>query len=160
MAILSKLGPPAGSKKTKRRVGRGRGSGKGRRCGRGQKGQNSRSGSGGRLYFEGGQMPLQRRVPKRGFRNPTRAQVANVDVAALEAFPEGSEVTVAALRERGLVKGRVDRVKVLGSGQLTRKLTVVAHAFSQGAAAKIEQAGGKAVVCTPPAPGEGKQPSG
>jgi large subunit ribosomal protein L15 len=121
----------------------------GRTCGRGTKGQNCRSGSGGKLYFEGGQMPLQRRVPKRGFRNPTRARVANVDVGALEAFAEGSEVTVEALRERGLIKGRIDRVKVLGSGQLGKKLTVVAHGFSKGAAGKIEQAGGRAVVLAP-----------
>lgn len=91
-------------------------------------------------------MPLQRRIPKRGFCNPTRSLVANVDVGALEDFEAGSEITIETLREQGLLRGRFDRVKVLGSGQLTKKLTVVAHAFSGGATAKIEKAGGKAVV--------------
>jgi large subunit ribosomal protein L15 len=117
----------------------------GKTCGRGFNGQGSRSGSGGMLYFEGGQMPLQRRVPKRGFSNPVRARVANVDVGALEQCPEG-EVTIELLRELGLLKGRFDRVKVLGTGQLTKKLTVHAHGFSKSAAAKIEAAGGSAVV--------------
>jgi large subunit ribosomal protein L15 len=98
------------------------------------------------LYFEGGQMPLQRRVPKRGFKNPTRARVANVDVSALEVFADGTEVSVELLREQGLIKGRFDRLKVLGSGPLTKKLTVHAHGFSKGAAAKIAAAGGSVVV--------------
>lgn len=150
MDILSKLQVPKGAKRSRRRVGRGPGSGVGKTSGRGMNGQNSRSGSGGKLYFEGGQMPLQRRVPKRGFTNPSRLKVANVDVGALEKFDAGAEVTVDSLRERGLVKGRFDRVKVLGAGQLSKKLTVKVHGFSAAAAAKIEQAGGSAVVLEPP----------
>jgi len=144
--ILSKLKPPAGAKRGKFRVGRGPGSGNGKTCGRGQNGQGSRSGSGGRLYFEGGQMPLQRRVPKRGFHNLHAVVVVNVNVGQLDAFDAGTEVTVELLMERGLINGRFDRLKVLGNGELTKKLTVKAHGFSAGATAKIEAAGGKAEV--------------
>ncbi len=146
MAILSNLKPPKGSRRKRRRVGRGTGSSLGKTCGLGMNGQLSRSGSGGRRYFEGGQMPLQRRVPKRGFKNPCATVVANVDVAALAAFDTGSEVTIESLRDRGLVKGKFDIVKILGSGDLDKKLTVFAHGFSQGARDKIEQAGGRAEI--------------
>lgn len=159
MDILSKLQPPPGAKRSHRRVGRGPGSGVGKTCGRGFNGQGSRSGSGGMLYFEGGQMPLQRRVPKRGFTNPTRVRVVTVDVGSLERFDEGTDVTLELLRERGLIKGRHDRVKVLGTGQLSKKLAVHAHAFSQGAAAKIEAAGGSTVVESPPPTGASAEPA-
>lgn len=148
MDILSKLQPPAGARRSHRRVGRGPGSGVGKTAGRGMNGQGSRSGSGGMIHFEGGQMPLQRRVPKRGFTNPVGLRVANVDVGALGALGE-EEITIELLVERGLIKGRFDRVKVLGSGTLDQKLTVHAHAFSKGARAKIEAAGGTAVVFVP-----------
>ncbi len=146
MSILSNLKPPAGSKKTKNRVGRGIGSGNGKTCGRGQKGQGARSGTGGRAYFEGGQMPIQRRLPKRGFKNILADQVVNVNVGQLDVFDDGAEVTLEALRERRLVKGRCDALKILGNGELTKRLTVRAHAFSAGAAAKIAKAGGTAEV--------------
>lgn len=150
MSILSKLKPPAGAKKKPFRVGRGPGSGNGKTAGRGQKGQGARSGYRGMDYFEGGQMPLQRRIPKRGFKNILGDLVANVNVGQLEIFDDGAEVTVESLRERGLVKGRFDRVKVLGTGELQKKLTVRAHGFSASAAAKIEKAGGKAEVLPRP----------
>ena len=143
MSILSKLKPPAGSKKKPNRVGRGIGSGNGKTCGRGQTGQGARSGSGGRSYFEGGQMPIQRRVPKRGFFNVHADKVVNVNVGQLDVFDNGTEVTIEALVERKLIKGRFDAVKILGNGELNKKLTVKAHGFSAGATAKIEKAGGK-----------------
>lgn len=152
MSILSKLKPPAGSKRKKFRVGRGPGSGNGKTCGRGMNGQGSRSGTGGMAYFEGGQMPIQRRVPKRGFYNVHADVVVNVNVGQLDVFDNGAEVTVEALRERRLVKGKFDAVKILGNGELTKKLTVKAHGFSAGAAAKIEKAGGKAEVVSRIAP--------
>jgi large subunit ribosomal protein L15 len=142
MSILSKLKPPNGAKRAPNRVGRGPGSGNGKTCGRGMNGQNSRSGSGGKLHFEGGQMPLMRRLPKRGFRNPFTKNVANINVAALDVFDNGTEVTVELLQERRLITGKFDLVKILGHGDLGKKLTVKAHAFSAGAVAKIEQAGG------------------
>ncbi len=145
-SILSNLKPPAGAKKKANRVGRGPGSGNGKTCGRGQKGQGARSGTGGMAYFEGGQMPIQRRVPKRGFKNILRAKVVNINVGQLDVFDNGAEITVETLRERKLIKGQFDAVKILGNGELTKKLTVQAHAFSAGAAAKIEKAGGKAEV--------------
>ena len=144
--ILSKLKPPAGSKREHNRVGRGPGSGNGKTCGRGQKGQGARSGSGGRLYFEGGQMPLQRRVPKRGFRNILGERVVNVNVGQLDTFDNGAVVDTAALKERGLIKGRFDSVKILGNGELTKKLTVKAERFSAGALEKIQKAGGTAEI--------------
>jgi large subunit ribosomal protein L15 len=142
MSILSKLKPPPGAKTERYRVGRGPGSGNGKTCGRGQKGQYARQGT-GRLFFEGGQMPLQRRVPKRGFHNVHAGKVANVNVGELEIFDNGTEVTIELLRERGLLKGNFDTLKVLGSGDLKKKLTVKAHAFSASAAEKIQKAGGK-----------------
>lgn len=154
MSILSNLKPPAGAKKKAFRVGRGPGSGNGKTAGRGQKGQGARSGYRGMDYFEGGQMPLMRRVPKRGFKNVGADVVANVNVGQLDVFDDGTEVTLEALKQRGLVKGRFDRVKVLGTGELQKKLTVHAHAFSASAAQKIEKAGGKAEVLSRPAPSE------
>jgi large subunit ribosomal protein L15 len=150
--ILSKLSPPKDSKRQRNRVGRGPGSGNGKTCGRGQKGQGSRSGSGGRAYFEGGQMPLQRRVPKRGFRNVLAAVTVNVSITQLDTFDNGTEITVELLRERGFIKGRFDRLKVLGDGELSKKLTVKAHGFSASAAAKIVKAGGKATLLDRSAP--------
>lgn len=147
MSILSNLKPPAGSKRKANRVGRGIGSGNGKTAGRGQKGQGARSGTGGKSQFEGGQMPLYRRLPKRGFKNTGRANVANLNVDQLaKAFEDGTEVTVALLQERGLVKGNFDSVKILGDGEIAKKLTVKAHAFSAGAKSKIEAAGGSVEV--------------
>ncbi|MBI2891985.1 MAG: 50S ribosomal protein L15 [Deltaproteobacteria bacterium] len=147
-AILATLHPPKGAVKDELRLGRGRGSGKGKTSGKGMKGQRARSGGRGKPNFEGGQMPLQRRLPKRGFRNPFRKDVAVVNLRDLARFAAGSTVTLETLAEAGLVKklaGR-DAVKVLGVGDLDRALTVHAHAFSGTAKEKIEKAGGKAVV--------------
>lgn len=147
MDILSKLQAPEGAVTKKLRVGRGVGSGVGKTSGRGQKGQKARStGNINKKHFQGGQTPIQRRLPKRGFRNPLADVVVNVNVGALEAFEDGAQVDVAALKERRLVQGRFDLVKILGDGELTKKLTVTAHRFSKGAIEKIEKAGGKAVV--------------
>jgi large subunit ribosomal protein L15 len=145
MSVLSKLKPPAGARKGRYRVGRGPGSGNGKTCGRGQKGQYARSGR-GRLYFEGGQMPLQRRVPKRGFRNSLALRVANVNVGLLEVFDNGTEVTIELLKKQGLLKGAFDQLKVLGGGDLSKKLTVKAHAFSASATGKIQKAGGSVEI--------------
>jgi large subunit ribosomal protein L15 len=146
MSILSKLQPPKGAKTPRFRPGRGVGSGNGKTAGRGQKGQGARTGYRGVQYFEGGQMPIQRRLPKRGFKNILADKIVHVNVGQLEVFENGAEVNAASLREKGLVRGKFDGVKVLGDGELTRKLTVHAHAFSANAAAKIEKAGGKAEV--------------
>jgi large subunit ribosomal protein L15 len=144
--ILSRLQPPEGAVKERKRVGRGVGSGMGKTATRGQKGQKARSkGNINKLHFHGGQTPMQRRLPKRGFRNPLAARVANVNVGALEVFEAGATVDVEALKARRLVQGRYDLIKVLGDGELTKKLTVHAHAFSAGAVSKIEASGGKAV---------------
>jgi large subunit ribosomal protein L15 len=145
MSILSNLKPPAGARRKKNRVGRGPGSGNGKTAGKGMNGQNARSGSGGRLYFEGGQMPLQRRLPKRGFYNVHADKVANINVGQLDALENGTEVDVELLRSLRLVKGQFARLKVLGNGELSKKLTVKAHGFSAGAKAKIEKAGGTVV---------------
>jgi large subunit ribosomal protein L15 len=139
---LHSLKPAEGSTHRKLRVGRGRASGKGKTSGRGQKGQMSRSGSGHKPLFEGGQMPMARRIPKRGFKNINRTVYAPVNLAALDVFEDGAEVTVEALRERGLVKGRWDGVKILGTGEVSKKLTVKVDAFSASAKEKIEAAGG------------------
>ncbi len=148
MSILSNLKPPKGARRKPNRVGRGPGTGNGKTCGRGMNGQNSRTGSGGRTYFEGGQMPLQRRVPKRGFYNVHADVVVNINVGQLDAFDDGAEVTVETLRAKRLIKGRFDRLKVLGEGELSKKLTVKAHGFSAGAKSKIEAAGGTVEVVT------------
>jgi large subunit ribosomal protein L15 len=142
---LSKLAKPAGASRGKTRLGRGPGSGLGKTSGRGQKGQYARS-RGFKPHFEGGQTPIQRRLPKRGFRNPFPAIVAEVNVRALTIFPAGANVDPSALIARGLVKGRFDRIKILGDGDLTTALTVTAHVFSRSAAEKIRKAGGKVVL--------------
>ena len=139
---LSRLSPPAGSRKKSKRVGRGPGSSLGKTCGRGQKGQKSRSGGGVPRGFEGGQMPLQRRLPKRGFNNPFRTEWTTVNVSRLEVFKSGAVVDVEALLSNGIISKVGDGVKILGKGNLSRKLTVRAHAASAGALKKIEKAGG------------------
>lgn len=144
--ILSKLHPPRGAVKADKRIGRGRGSGKGKTSGKGMKGQRARSGGRGRPHFEGGQMPLQRRLPHRGFRNPFSKSIAVVNLRDLLRFAAGTEVTPQILEQAGLVKRLGDGVKVLGVGDLDRALTVHAHAFSGTAREKIEKAGGKAVL--------------
>jgi large subunit ribosomal protein L15 len=145
--ILSRLQPPEGAVKERKRVGRGVGSGMGKTATRGQKGQKARSkGNINKLHFHGGQTPMQRRLPKRGFRNPLALKVANVNVGALEVFDAGATVDVEALKAKRLVQGRYDLIKVLGDGELTKSLTVHAHAFSAGAVSKIEAKGGKAVA--------------
>jgi large subunit ribosomal protein L15 len=144
---LSNLKPPKGAKHPKKRVGRGPGSGHGKTSGRGHKGAKSRSGFRLKRGFEGGQMPLHRRVPKRGFRNPFRVEYAVVNLDTLqEVFDADSSVTPEVLRERGLVGGAKVPVKVLGRGDIAKKLTVRAHRFSATAAKKIEAAGGVAEV--------------
>ena len=143
---LSNLQPAEGSKHNDNfRRGRGHGSGNGKTAGKGHKGQKARSGA-PRPGFEGGQMPLYRRLPKRGFTCRNSKEIVAVNVAALERFENGTEVTVATLVEQGIVKNPRDGVKILGNGELTKKLTVKANAFSEGAVAKIEAAGGKAEV--------------
>lgn len=143
---LNELSPAPGSTKKKFRVGRGNGSGAGKTAGKGHKGQNARSGGGVRPGFEGGQMPLQRRIPKRGFVNifATRYEAINVD--QLDRFENGAVVDEAAIVKAGLVKNTRDGIKILGRGELTKKLTVKVAAFSEGAKTKIEAAGGKAEV--------------
>ena len=143
---LHELSPAAGSAKPAYRKGRGAGSGNGKTAGRGHKGQWARSGGGVRPGFEGGQMPLARRLPKRGFHNIFGTTYAPVNVSALEKFEDGAEVTAETLREAGIVKNALDGVKILGNGALTKKLTVKAAAFSASAKEKIEAAGGKAEV--------------
>ena len=140
---LSNLKPPKGAKHSKKRVGRGQGSGNGHTAGRGHKGAKSRSGFKFKRGFEGGQMPLHRRVPKRGFHNPFRVEyeVVNLDTLGLK-FDAGTVVTPDVLRERGLVAGGAARVKVLGRGEIGKALTVRAHKFSGKAAEKIAAAGG------------------
>jgi large subunit ribosomal protein L15 len=149
---LSKIAAPEGANTKKIRIGRGVGSGMGKTAGRGQKGQKARStGLIGKPWFEGGQTPLMRRLPKRGFRNGAFAdKVAEVNVGQLDSFDAGATVDVEILREAGLVKGRPDRLKVLGVGDLTKKLTIRAHGFSKSAREKIEKAGGSVVVIEAP----------
>ena len=150
--ILSRLTPPLGAVKTSKRLGRGVGSGLGKTCGKGMKGQKARHGGNfGKLHFQGGQTPIQRRLPKRGFRNPFPADTAALNVGELERFPVGANVDEKALRGVKLVRGQASRIKILGDGELTKKLTVTAHAFSKSALEKIEKAGGKAIVLAPPA---------
>src|SRR4249920_3174253 len=144
---LNNLRPPKGAKHAKRRVGRGPGSGHGKTASRGHKGAKSRSGHRFKRGFEGGQMPLHRRVPKRGFHNPFRVEYAVVNLDTLaEVFDTGSEVTPDVLRERGLVRESGVPVKVLGRGDIAKKLIVKAHKFSGSAAKKIEAAGGSTEV--------------
>lgn len=142
---LSKLAKPSGASGPKTRFGRGVGSGLGKTAGRGQKGQYARA-RGFKPHFEGGQTPIQRRLPKRGFRNPFPTLTAAVNVGDLEVFSRGASIDDEALAAHGLIKGRYDRIKVLGGGELTKAVTVTAHAFSKTAVDKIEKAGGKVVV--------------
>ena len=143
---LQDLQPALGSTKKAYRKGRGAGSGNGKTAGRGHKGQWARSGGGVRPGFEGGQMPLARRLPKRGFHNIFGTTYAPVNVSALERFDNGTEVTTELLLETGVIWKALDGVKILGSGELTKSLTVKAAAFSASAKEKIEKAGGKAEV--------------
>ena len=143
---LSNLRPADGSKHSDNfRRGRGHGSGNGKTAGKGHKGQKARSGA-TRPGFEGGQMPLYRRIPKRGFTNRNTKEIVGINVSALEAFENDAVVSVAALIEKGIIKNPKDGVKILGNGELTKKLTVQANAFSEGAKAKSEALGGKAEV--------------
>lgn len=143
---LHELSPAEGSKKSVKRIGRGHGSGWGKTSGKGHKGQKARSGKGMRVGFEGGQMPLQRRIPKRGFNNIFAKKVVAINVGTLNKFEDGAVVDIAALTEKGIVKNSFDSVKILSNGTITKKLTVKANAFSEGAKAKIEAAGGKIEV--------------
>ncbi len=143
---LEELRPASGSRTTRKRVGRGIGSGLGKTSGRGHKGQKARSGGGKGPAFEGGQTPLQRRLPKRGFKNFNRKIWAEINLERLNCFADGTEVTPELLLENGLINKVYDGVKVLGRGELEKKLTVKAHAFSGSATTKIEAAGGKAEV--------------
>ena len=143
---LHELSPAAGSNAKPYRKGRGAGSGNGKTAGRGHKGQWARSGGGVRVGFEGGQMPLARRLPKRGFHNIFAKPLEAINVSALEKFEDGAEVTAEALLEKGILSKCQYGVKILGNGDLTKKLTVRANAFSASAKAKIEKAGGKAEV--------------
>lgn len=143
---LSELKPAAGSKQSNAfRRGRGHGSGNGKTAGKGHKGQKARSGA-PRPGFEGGQLPLYMRLPKRGFTNINSKKIVGINVELLNAFEDGAEVTVAALMEKGIVRNPKDGVKILGNGELTKKLDVKVNAYSAGAAEKIQAAGGKAEV--------------
>ena len=143
---LNELSPVAGSTHASKRKGRGNGSGKGKTAGRGQKGQNSRSGGGVRVGFEGGQMPLARRLPKRGFNNIFAKPLTAINVSALNLFEDGDVVTVEKLLATGVLSKCEYGLKLLGNGEITKKLTVQAAAFSEAAKQKIESAGGKAEV--------------
>ncbi|MBE0597506.1 MAG: 50S ribosomal protein L15 [Desulfuromonadales bacterium] len=143
---LSNLKPAIGSTKNRKRLGRGHGSGTGKTSGKGHKGQNARAGGGVKAGFEGGQMPMHRRLPKRGFRAIDKKVYALVNLGDLEAFDADSIVDLEALGKAGLVKRLLDGVKILGDGELSKAVTVRAHKFSKSAVAKIEAAGGKAEV--------------
>ena len=144
---LHELRPSEGAFKTSKRLGRGTGSGLGKTSGKGHKGQNARSGGGVRPGFEGGQLPLFRRLPKRGFSNAMfKTEYATINVSDLEKFEDGAVVTPELLKEMGIVKSQLAGIKVLGNGELTKKLTVKANKFSASAVEKIEAIGGKAEV--------------
>jgi large subunit ribosomal protein L15 len=143
---LHELKPAEGTNKTPKRKGRGTGSGQGKTGGRGQTGQNSRSGGGVRPGFEGGQMPLHRRLPKRGFTNIFSKEYAEVNVSELEIFENDTVVTPEVLLEKRIIRNIMDGVKVLGNGDIAKKITVKAHKFTKSAAQKIEAAGGKVEV--------------
>ena len=143
---LCELSPAVGSTKAPKRVGRGHGSGNGKTSGKGHKGQNARSGGGVRPGFEGGQMPLYRRLPKRGFNNIFAKQYVTINVSELEKFEDGTIVTAEVLKENGIVSKTLDGIKVLGRGEITKKLEVKVAKFSASAKEKIEKAGGKAEV--------------
>lgn len=143
MKTLQSLRPHSGAKRPKKRVGRGPGSGHGKTACRGEKGQRSRSGGGVRPGFEGGQMPLFRRVPKRGFKNPFREELGILNVGDLARVAHGGTVDIALAKEKGRVRKRVAMLKILGHGDLEAALTVRAHVVSEGARKKIEEAGGR-----------------
>ncbi len=143
---LHELGPADGSKKNKKRVGRGNGSGSGKTAGKGHKGQNSRSGGGVRPGFEGGQMPIHRRLPKRGFTNIFKKNVAIINIRDLERFESGSVVDETLLIQKGLIKGKRDSVKLLGKGDILHPLVIKVNSVSSGAREKIEAAGGTVEV--------------
>ena len=144
---LHELEKNIGAKQARKRVGRGPGSGLGKTCGRGQKGQKARSGGSINPVFEGGQLPLYRRLPKRGFSNyPFKKEYAVINLSDLNVFEDGTVVTPALLKERGIVKKQLSGIKVLGEGQLEKKLTVQAHKFSKSAIDKINESGSKAEV--------------
>lgn len=143
---LHELKPAAGSRKAPKRIGRGTGSGLGRNAGKGEKGQKARSGGGVRPGFEGGQMPLYRRLPKRGFTNIFAKDIVSINVDRLNIFEDGTEVTIDALIANGVISKARDGVKILGNGELTKKLTVKVNKFSKVAVEKIEAAGGKIEV--------------
>jgi large subunit ribosomal protein L15 len=147
---LHNLKPRPGAKHRRKRLGQGESSGHGKTSGRGGKGQTARSGSSIRIGFEGGQMPLIRRIPKRGFNNARHAtRYIPVNLEALNQFSDGARVDFESLRKAGLANGKAAGVKILGTGELTRKLTVTAHAFSASARAKIEGKGGACEVIAP-----------
>jgi len=146
---LSQLKPAEGSKKSRKRVGRGSGSGHGKTSCRGHKGQNARAGGGVRRGFEGGQMPLHRRLPKRGFHSPFKKEYALVNLSALNDFDEGATITPEELAQRGMIKKALKGVKILGDGDLSKALIVKAHKFSKTAVEKIRTAGGEVEVINP-----------
>jgi len=143
---LHELSPAYGSKKEPKRIGRGHGSGQGKTAGKGHKGQKARSGGSIRPGFEGGQMPLQRRVPKRGFNNIFAKKIVGVNVGSLNVFDDGATVDAQAIIDAGIIKKQYDGIKILSNGNLSKKLIVKARAFSENAKKKIEEAGGKAEV--------------
>lgn len=143
---LHELQYTEGARKNRFRLGRGQGSGNGKTAGKGHKGQKARSGGMGKVGFEGGQTPLARRLPKRGFTNINRKEYAIVNLSQLNNFEDGAEVNPVILKEMGIVKQSLDGIKILGEGELDKKLTVKANKFSKSAVAMIEQAGGKAEV--------------
>lgn len=143
---LHEMKPAQGARKERKRVGRGMGSGSGKTSGRGHDGQNSRSGGGVRLGFEGGQLPLFQRLPKRGFTNINRKEYAIVNLETLNRFEEGTEVTPELLIESGIVSNEKSGIKILGNGTLEKKITVRAHKFSASAKEAIEKAGGQVEV--------------
>ena len=143
---LNEMTATDGARCTRKRIGRGLGSGLGKTSGKGQKGQNSRSGGGVAIGFEGGQTPYFKRMPKRGFTNRNSLDIEAINLGALEAFDNDAEVTVEALLEKGIIKSAKDGVKILGNGTLTKKLNVKVNAYSESAKAKIEELGGKAEV--------------
>ena len=143
---LNELSPAPGSVKDVKRIGRGHGSGNGKTAGKGHKGQNARSGGGVRPGFEGGQMPLYRRLPKRGFTNIFAKSYVEVKISDLEKFDNGTEITAEFLKENGVIKKIKDVIVILGNGEITKKLTVKAVRFTASAKSKIEAAGGKAEV--------------
>ncbi|APM41159.1 50S ribosomal protein L15 [Clostridium kluyveri] len=143
---LHELKPAEGSRKSRKRIGRGTGSGLGRNAGKGEKGQKARAGGGVRIGFEGGQMPLYRRVPKRGFTNIFAKQYSELNVERLNIFEDGTEITPELLIEKRMIRKSKDGLKILGNGELQKKLTVKAVKFTKAAAQKIEAAGGKVEV--------------